>query len=67
MLRTDKRESTDHSFVIDGMTADFIHDAAYAHALVQALYGAPDMTHQRRWIFERADEIMRWFGYDTDT
>ena len=48
---------------VSGVITDLAHDSAYAHALVQALRDAPDMTHQRQWIFNRADEIMRGFGY----
>lgn len=44
----------------DAMPA-FEHDAAYAHALVQAV---EEYRQDRGYILARAAEIMRGFGYE---
>lgn len=52
--------------------ADLQHDAAYAHALVQAIKendcdGWSGDAWPMQVVLSRAAEIMRGFGYDTDT
>lgn len=68
MLKTDKREGSDHSCVIDGTKSDFLHDAAYAHALVLAMkdWDSPHMTMGDTLISRvraKAEFLMREWGY----
>lgn len=55
-----KSQCTEH--IIAGSMDDITQDAAYAHALVEAieLCGSRDTNG---YIFDKADEIMRGFGY----
>lgn len=64
-LRTDKRESSDASWVIDGTRDDFLYDAACAHALVMAMkeIDFDGFCTPVQATLLRAGELMREWGF----
>jgi hypothetical protein len=73
-LRTEMLFPSDHKpYVFYGYRKDvrrLMHDAACAHALMQAMDEAGDVVFYadddyQHWVYDRADEIMAGWGFDS--
>jgi len=68
-LKTERRESTDNSFVLDGWKDQFVHDTAVAHALLSAIEDVKQQndaltaTDAMWYVEKRAGEILAGWGY----